>query len=442
MGDIEDALPKETKTVQAIYDHYKAQGDNGYMSQTLSVSLLGHPCERYLWYSFRQCFKPQFDGRMYRLFERGDLEEARLTTDLRAIGCEVHVIDERTGRQFLVLGHGGHLKGYMDGCGLGLPEAPKTWHVVEYKTHNAKSFAKLRRDGLEKAHPKHFAQVQIEMHLTGMRRALYLAVNKDTDEIYAERVRYDKAFATDLYEKALRIIALSKPPSRISSRPDYYQCRFCDAKAICWGTTAPEPAVPLPRLSCRQCCWATPLTDRGNAHWRCEKHGNVMRLVGDVSPCKHHLLIPDLVMFAEVGAYDTDDLGNARVEFIVEDGKTFRHGNGPGCISSEALITTPADAIMDGAVQAACEQFGAKPTDYCADDILSRYPEEDSRTIWKGPAKQIKEQWMATYKEDPMELKPLATCNNFEARVIEYEGGRLAIVWRDSGLGEIREGVE
>ena len=33
--------------------------------------------------------------------------------------------------------------------------------------------------------------MQIYMSLTGMTRAMYLAVNKDTDELYSERVNAD-----------------------------------------------------------------------------------------------------------------------------------------------------------------------------------------------------------------------------------------------------------
>ena len=101
MSDISQHLPEESKTVAAIYAYYKKVGDTGHMSQTLPVSLLGHPCERYLWYCFRQCCKPEFDGRMYRLFETGNLEEARFVKDLQAIGCTVYDIDENRNRRNL-----------------------------------------------------------------------------------------------------------------------------------------------------------------------------------------------------------------------------------------------------------------------------------------------------------------------------------------------------
>jgi len=82
MGDISNHVSKDSQTVTAIYAHYKKQGDTGHLSKTLGISQIGRPCERYLWYLFRQCVKSKFSGRMYRLFERGNLEESRLIANL------------------------------------------------------------------------------------------------------------------------------------------------------------------------------------------------------------------------------------------------------------------------------------------------------------------------------------------------------------------------
>src|SRR6056297_1806904 len=139
MGDISEQVPELTKTVQAIYEHYKKTGDAEPMRNYLGISIIGHHCSRYLWYCFRHCCKEDFSGRMYRLFETGDLEEYRFVKDLRDIGCTVYEVDG-SGNQFAFKGVGGHYAGHMDGCGTGIPEAPETWHVLEFKTHSNKSF--------------------------------------------------------------------------------------------------------------------------------------------------------------------------------------------------------------------------------------------------------------------------------------------------------------
>ena len=388
MTDISQHLPKQSKTVEAIFAYYKKVGDTGLMSQTLGISMLGHRCDRYLWYCFRQCCKPEFSGRMYRLFETGHFEEARFVKDLEVIGCIVHDVDanrsfERT-QQFKVAAFGGHLKGYMDGCALGIPEAPKTWHVLEFKTHNAKSFKKLEKEGVQKSKPQHYAQVQIEMHLTGMKRALYLARNKDTDDLYSERIRYDEYENELLMEKAKRIITATSPPDRISSRPDFYQCQWCDARGICWGEDS-KPALPVPVLSCRQCCHATPLIDGEDRNWCCRKLE--LPIDGD-TPCKHHLILPGLLeAFAEPEGYGKDLAGNDSIVFKNSDGTKWQHGSAEGCFSSEELMKLPASALRNKTIQKAKDLFGATVTE----DILSRYPREDSRIIWTGPVGSLED---------------------------------------------------
>ncbi len=310
MGDISELIPQDSQTVKAIYAAYKQRGDAEPKRGYLGASIIGHPCERYLWYCFRQACKPDFDGRLYRLFETGDLEEARFAKDLRAIGCEVHEVDPSTGQQFEVSGFGGHFSGHMDGCALGVPEAPKTWHVLEFKTHNNKSFVKLNKEGVQKAKPQHYAQMQAYMHKTGMTRALYLAVNKDTDELYSERVRYDRAFCENIMERAERVITSTTPPAKISKRRDYYECKWCDANEVCWGG---EKALPITSISCRQCCFATPKMD-GKARWECDKHGRSLSQTDQDKACDDHLILPGLIASAEPTGHGLVD-GKDYIEF-------------------------------------------------------------------------------------------------------------------------------
>ncbi len=81
---------------------------------------------------------------------------------------------------------------------------PKTWHVLEFKTHGTKSFADLTAKGVLVSKPQHGAQMQIYMHLTGITRALYMAVCKNTDALHIERVEADPAMAERLLDKAGR----------------------------------------------------------------------------------------------------------------------------------------------------------------------------------------------------------------------------------------------
>ena len=338
MGNLEQVLPTESATVTAIKQYWKQRGEAQPARGYLGASSIGAECSRQLWYSFRKCSKPEFDGRLYRLFDRGHKEEFRFVEELRGIGCEVHEFDA-DGNQFEVIACDGHFKGHTDGAALGVPEAPKTWHLLEMKTASNKSFAKTKRDGCEKDKPQHFAQMQVYMHLTGLTRALYMVVNKDNDELYTERLRYDSTRANAYIDKAQRIIDATTPPERISDRADAWACKFCDARELCHGTSE-TAAVPVPALHCRNCTYATPSAD---GKWTCDKTGEAALEV-----CDNHLFIPALVSFAEpTDSFENTD-GSAVIEFTNNDGDTvWHHGNDTdgGQFNSFSLMRTPRSLV-------------------------------------------------------------------------------------------------
>ena len=338
MTELSKVLPTKSATVQAIEEYWKQRGSSETPRGYLGASAIGKECARSLWYEFRKCSKPDFDGRLYRLFNRGHREEVTFCEELRGIGCEVHEFDE-DGNQFEVIACDGHFKGHTDGAALGVPEAPKTWHLLEMKTASAKSFAKTEKDGVEKAKPEHYAQMQVYMHLTGLKRALYMVVNKDTDALYTERVRYDSKRAQSYIDKAQSIINATTPPERISDRPDAWACKFCDARELCHGTSE-ETAVPVPALHCRNCVYSTPIAD---GKWKCDK--TETEICG--TPCDFHLFIPSLVGFAApTDNFQNKDLSDV-IEFTSDDGTVWHHGNDrdAGQFSSHDLMTLPRDLV-------------------------------------------------------------------------------------------------
>lgn len=289
------ALPEAVitpPTVRRIYERYEgARGE--WRRAHLGASQIGKPCDRELWYQFRWATRPSFDGRMLRLFDTGQREEARLVTDLRAIGVEVHEVDPETGQQFRVEAVGGHFGGSLDGAAHGFEESSQ-WHVCEFKTSNAKKFAELKKKGVQAAQPVHFAQMMVYMRLTGMRRAYYLAVCKDTDEIWGERIRYDADVADRLLDRAQYIITSPTPPARISEDADYFLCRWCDHRAICHEGQLPE-------VSCRTCVHATPETN-GDQRWSCARWEKDLSVSEQKEACGQHLYIPPLLPWLVIDA--------------------------------------------------------------------------------------------------------------------------------------------
>jgi hypothetical protein len=264
---------------------------------------------------------------MLRLFETGRLEEERLIRNLRRIGVTVLDVDPDTGRQWHVQAHSGHFGGSLDGVGHGLPEAPLTWHVLEFKTHNARSFAELKSHGVRQAKPEHWAQMQVYMHLTGLTRTFYLAVCKDTDALYAERVRVDHKEAERLIARAGRIIFAARPPARISDDPDCFLCRLCPHHDTCHDDRLPE-------RTCRSCLHVTPTEDGA---WHCARFDRAA-LRGDHrgrpwepaalsadeqrAGCSSHLFIPELIQGEQFDA----DRDGSWVAYRKPDGSVWRDG--------------------------------------------------------------------------------------------------------------------
>ena len=304
------ALPQQsTPTVSAIYAAYEASQETGFREH-LGASGIGAECERAIWYSWRWTTRARHTGRLLRLFQTGHLAEARFVSDLRRIGVTVMDVDPENGRQWNFRDASGHFGGSADGVGIGFLEAPKAWHICEFKTHSAKSFAAVAKDGVGKSKPMHAAQMQVYMHLAGIERAFYLAVNKDTDELYQERLHYDADAALRLLAKADRIRTNPNPPPRISQDPAWYLCRFCDHATACHGDAMPE-------RHCRSCLHSSPVADGA---WHCQRHNQPLDRRTQEAGCAAHLFIPALVHGEQI------DAGEDWVDYRMPNGDEWRDG--------------------------------------------------------------------------------------------------------------------
>lgn len=315
----------ENSTIKAIVQHYEDHQDDGFRAH-LGGSLIGRLCDRALWYTFHWCTTVRHSGQLLRLFQTGHLAEERFVADLRSVGITVFETDPATGEQFRVSACNGHFGGSFDGVGQGFMEAPKTWHLIEMKTHNEKSFNTLVKKGVREAKPEHFAQMQVYMYLADpkLTRAFYIAVNKNTDELYGERVRLDPAIGKACLDRASAIIDSDWPTNKISDDPSWYLCKFCDHHAICHGQTAPA-------VNCRTCLHSTPIED---GEWRCARHDMEIPLSVQKNGCDAHLYNPYLLeQFAE-----PVDSGEYWIRYRLKaDGKAFITGDKSGQWSSQEI---------------------------------------------------------------------------------------------------------
>jgi hypothetical protein len=253
-------LPTDNRLkIEKIIEDKVVQGERrGY----LGLSQIGKECPRALWYDFRFCSKDEYSPRIARLFQRGHREEPIIIADLKKSGVKVH------SDQFEIVCGYGHIKGHIDGIGENIPDAPKTLHLLEFKTMkegmpktiNRKPtfFHALKELGLKKSNPLYYAQCQCYMRLTKLKRTLFIAVNKNTDERYYERIRLNKKEADILIQRGEDIILSEFPPLQFKS----FKCNWCNHKSICKEGGQPE-------RNCRTCRYCD-MENEGQ--WSCSEN--------------------------------------------------------------------------------------------------------------------------------------------------------------------------
>jgi hypothetical protein len=304
----EEVMAPPQPTVDAIYKWYEDSKES-WDSLGINVGDIGKECDRELYYNLHWATPPEkVKGRNARLMETGNLEEPRFEADLRNVGVDVY------GAQDKIRLVAGHVRGKRDGAAMGLLEAPKTEHLLEFKTSNTKNFKKLLKDGLQKAKPEHYGQCQLGMHHFGLTRCMYLVKNKDDETLHSIRVEYDAEYCLKMLAKAERIVRATTPPARISEDPGFFGCMFCKHKAVCH-----EDA--LPRITCRSCLHAT-AEMTGDAHWSCARWNKPLSFDEQKEACPAHLFDPDLIPGEQI---DSDEIAET-VTYRMKNGDLWIDG--------------------------------------------------------------------------------------------------------------------
>jgi len=255
MAAIDAALEKDQGAkYRGLLRELMPQADDAYSTKEdpfrdhLGASLIGRDCARELWYNFHWSRKGIFQGRIIRLFNTGHLAEPKFVALLKMIGCEVWQFTPE-GKQFRIKGHKGHFGGSLDGVVRGIPEMPGIPLLTEFKTHGSSSFAKLIKEGVLKAKWEHVVQMQIYMGKYKLTHALYMAVNKNDDDIHAEIIQFDPGIYQRHLDRSSMIIEAPKPPPKINENIAWFGCRFCDYKGVCHRQEPPE-------VNCRTCSFS------------------------------------------------------------------------------------------------------------------------------------------------------------------------------------------
>lgn len=296
----------------------------------LGASMLGHDCARWLWLSFHWAVVEKFPGRVLRLFRRGHLEEVNLVSDLRKAGLDLINV----GNNQMRVDFNSHISGSLDGIiTSGVPEAPDKRHIVEFKTHSKKSFDELLKKGVKEAKPVHYAQMQVYMYGTEIDRALYVAICKDDDRLYTERVKLVKKEAKKWIDRGKNIAVSPRLPEPLSADPTWYQCRFCAAHDFCHKSKLTK------EVNCRTCAHSTA---EENSTWSCARYPDrPIPIDFQRKGCEHHVLHPDLVPWQLMDS-DNDECACYEIDGVrVHNGKQ----DGTKVFSSIELISNSIECV-------------------------------------------------------------------------------------------------
>lgn len=237
------AIPdfKIDPTLAAMHAAVEDRGNSEPKRDYLGASILGHKCERFVWYNLNHAEKSApIEARGFYAIEDGHRTEQLVIERLRLIsGITVWDKDE-TGEQFGF--KDGRFSGHLDGVILGLLQAPKTPHVLEVKCCNEKKFNELiklkdkhgEKAALEQWDYTYYVQGMIYCGKMDIDRHYLLVATPGGRNIVSCRTDFNKDFYQSMLQKKDRIISSTQAPERISSYKEFYECKFCRFSDFCW----------------------------------------------------------------------------------------------------------------------------------------------------------------------------------------------------------------
>ena len=141
----------------------------------------------------------------------------------------------------------------------------------------------------------HWVQCCVYGYGANLDRALYFAVNKNTDEIYTEWLHLDKDVAEKAIARGARLALSDRMPPPISTNSSWYQCKFCAAHEFCHQTLTTQ------HVNCRTCAHSTAKDD---STWHCAKYDAQVPIEYQRLGCDGHVLHPDLVPWQQAESMD------------------------------------------------------------------------------------------------------------------------------------------
>lgn len=265
--------------IKSIYEQYELENAQAKKRMHLGASVIGDKCNRYIYQEFRWYADRNPEGRILRLFDTGKREEDRVLNNLAKIGFVFKT--DSNGQQISFQDKSGHIGGSVDAIITHIPNDFGSFDeecVLEVKTHSEKNFKKLEKEKVHKAYPRHYSQMQYYMGSLNLNHALYIAVNKNTDELYMEFILFDEFHFLVLKDKAESTVVADKIPQKISQLPTWWECKICKFYDICHQDVEPNK-------NCRTCIYSAPMA---NGEWGCKLHKKNLSYNDQIQACSEY----------------------------------------------------------------------------------------------------------------------------------------------------------
>lgn len=245
-----------------------AYGEPRQRSWRLGPSSLDTDCDRAVWYQFRWVL-PADSGRtprMLRLLEHGRIMEDQYAGLLAKLkGFQLWTVDPNAkpsakNKQFGGRSVGDHVGFYLDGICHLPPEYPELGFMpVEFKTAGTGRMFTLTKEDVRVGKSEHYDQMSYYGLKYQMHYGLYMAMNKNDDDLTLQVVELDWGKAEAMDRRMTDIIRSQKPPTRIKENATYFVCKMCKSHAVCH-----QGAAYL--KNCRSCEYGEPIP---GGQWTC-----------------------------------------------------------------------------------------------------------------------------------------------------------------------------
>jgi hypothetical protein len=211
---------------ERIYKGLAAKRELEPKRSDLRLSSIGD-CERKLWAIRRGIAESEFEGRVLSIFETGHAIEELVVTMLTTAGFIV------TDRQWEVQLPGLDAKGHIDGQ----IEHKGAWALLEIKSANDNQWSQCNEVGYQAWKPAYYDTLQCYLGALQLDFAIAIVFNKNTSDIYPEKLHFDPIHYGRLVEKARRVIEAPELPDRPAEARSQYSefCKWCSVNSECWG---------------------------------------------------------------------------------------------------------------------------------------------------------------------------------------------------------------